>query len=98
MKENYWLRSSLLTLLEKGTGLVFALGTAMLLLRMLTKEAFAAWGVFLILTYFLEMGRSGLIQNGLIRYLTTHKSDETAYRAITTASLVLNIAFSLLSN
>lgn len=95
---NYWLRSGFFTLLEKGTGLVFSLGTAMLLLRMLSKEIFAAWGIFMIIGYFVEMGRSGLIQNGLVRALAQHKNDPAQYAAISTASFVLNVAFSLLTN
>ncbi|MCC7504864.1 MAG: hypothetical protein IT259_06180, partial [Saprospiraceae bacterium] len=61
-ERRYWLHSGLLTLLEKSAGLIFALGTAMILFRGLDKSDFAAWGVFLIVTYFLEMGRSGLLQ------------------------------------
>jgi lipopolysaccharide exporter len=95
---NYWLKSGFLTLLEKASGLVFSLGTVMILLRKLSKEEVAAWVVFLIVTQFLEMGRSGLIQNGLIRYLTMQKKEDTAYSAISTGSLLLNLAFSLVSN
>jgi O-antigen/teichoic acid export membrane protein len=95
---NYWLRSGLLTLLEKASGMVFALGTAMLLLRWLTKEDFAAWGLFLVITYFLEMGRSGLIQNGLVRFLNLHRDSPSDYAAISAASLTLNLGFSVVSN
>jgi lipopolysaccharide exporter len=92
------LRSGALALLEKGSGLVFGLGTAMLLLRGLTKEDFAAWGVFLIITYFLEMGRSGLIQNGLVRYWAVHRDDLSEIRALSMAALALNLMFSVVSN
>ena len=95
---NYWLRSGFFTLLEKGMALIFSLGTAMLLLRMLDKETFAAWGIFTIIGYFVEMGRSGLIQNGLVRALAMHKTDRRAYTSISSASFALNLIFSLLSN
>jgi len=95
---NYWLRSGFLTLLEKGSGLVFAFGAAMLLLRGLSKEDFAAWGIFLLVTYFLEMGRSGLIQNGLLRNLAVHRDEGQVYANIQTAALALNLFFSLVSN
>ncbi|MBK8429060.1 MAG: flippase [Lewinellaceae bacterium] len=95
---NYWLRSGFFTLLEKGMALIFSLGTAMLLLRMLDKETFAAWGIFTIIGYFVEMGRSGLIQNGLVRALAMHKTDRRAYTSISSASFALNLSFSLLSN
>jgi lipopolysaccharide exporter len=96
--QNYWLRSGFLTLLEKASGLVFSLGTIMILLRKLSKEEVAAWVVFMIVTQFLEMGRSGLIQNGLIRYLTNQKKEDEAYSAISSGSLVLNLLFSVFSN
>lgn len=93
-----WWRSTALTLLEKGSGMVFALGTAMVLLRSLSKTEFATWGLFVLITYFLEMARSGLIQNGLVRYLSLNRYAEQTYREIATASLALNLAFSLVSN
>ena len=94
----YWLRSGLLTLLEKGSGLVFALGTSVLLYRLLSQQRLGTWELFLIVTYFLEMGRSGLIQNGLIRFLAANRQEPTQYPAIMTASLALNLGFSVVSN
>ena len=78
--------------------MVFALGTAMLLLRGLSKEDFAAWAMFLLVTYFLEMARSGLIQNGLVRHIALHRQDAAQYVAIRRAALCLNIGFSIVSN
>lgn len=78
--------------------MVFAMGTAMLLLRGLSKTDFAAWGLFLVLTYFLEMGRSGLIQNGLVRELALHRQDPFSGAVIRRAALWLNLGYSLLSN
>ena len=93
-----WLRSGLFALLEKGAGLVFNLGVTVLLLRLLDKQAFAAWGIFVILGYFVEMGRSGLIQNGLMRHLALHRDDRAACASIATAAFGLNLVFSLISN
>jgi lipopolysaccharide exporter len=95
---SYWLRSGALTLLEKATGLFFGLGTSMLLWRGLSKTDMAAWGLFLLVTYTLEMGRSGMIQNGLMRHLALHRQDRDEYNAITRAALLLNLSFSLVSN
>lgn len=80
--------------MEKGSGLVFALGTAMLLLRGLSKADFAAWGLFLVITYFLEMGRSGLLQNGMMTFIA---NEPTQSNSIIGTALVLNIDFSLVS-
>ncbi len=97
-QRNRWLRSGLFSLLEKGAALLFNLGTTVLLLRLLTKEDFAAWGIFIILTYFVEMGRSGLIQNALMRHLALSRNDRQTYSAISTASFFLNFSFSVFSN
>ncbi|MDO8368020.1 MAG: flippase [Saprospiraceae bacterium] len=96
--QNYWLRSGLLSLSEKVAAMTFNLGTAMLLLRLLTKEEFATWGIFVLLTYFVEMGRSGLLQNGMVRALATRKDDRTEQANIITAAFLLNIAYSVFSN
>lgn len=88
------LRSGFYTLLEKGSGLVFSLVTAMLLLRGLSKEDFAAWGLFLVITYFLEMGRSGLLQNGLMTFIARHPEEAPV---IISTELVLNVIFSGIS-
>lgn len=94
----HWLRPGLFALLEKGAGLVFNLGVTVLLLRLLDKEAFATWGIFVILGYFVEMGRNGLIQNGFMRHLALHRDDRSACASISTAAFGLNLGFSLLSN
>jgi lipopolysaccharide exporter len=94
----YWLRSGMLSLAEKVAAMAFNLGTAMLLLRILSKEAFASWGIFILVSYFVEMGRSGLLQNGLVRSLATQKDNIPEQANITTAAFLLNISYSTLSN
>ena len=96
--QNYWLRSGLYSLSERVVAMAFNLGTAMLLLRLLDKEAFAAWGLFILIAYFVEMGRNGLLQNGLVRSLNTHKDDPIIQAKIQTAALAINLTYSLLSN
>ena len=93
----YWVRSGVLTLLERGSGLLFALGSSVILLRHLSKLDFAAWGMFVLISYFLEMGRMGLLQNGLVRFLATNGHEPEEYAKITTAALFLNLLYSLLS-
>ncbi|MCC7246603.1 MAG: flippase [Saprospiraceae bacterium] len=95
---NYWLRSGALTLLEKANSLFFGLITSMILWRHLSKPDMAAWGLFLLVTYTLEMGRSGLIQNGLMRYLAVFRKNPDEFRAVLQASLLLNLGFSILTN
>lgn len=95
--KQYWVRSGMLTLLERGSGLLFALGSSVILLRYLTKVDFAGWGMFVLISYFLEMGRMGLLQNGLVRFLTTNRDEPAEYAKITTAALLLNLLYSIVS-
>ncbi len=97
-QQNYWLRSGLFSLSERVVAMAFNLGTAMLLLRLLNKEAFAAWGLFILMAYFVEMGRNGLLQNGLVRSLNTHKDDPIVQAKIQTAAFAINLTYSLISN
>ncbi len=70
----------------------------MLLLRMLSKETFAAWGIFVLLTYFVEMGRSGLLQNGLIRLLQMPFDAPEEKKRLISAAFGLHLAYTLFSN
>lgn len=92
------LRAGFYSLLERGAGMVLSVGTAVILLRHLSKADFAAWALFILITYFIEMGRSGLIQNGLMRHLALHRHNQTEAGDIASAALTLNLAFALLSN
>lgn len=85
----YWLRSGFYTLSEKAAALIFGFGTGILLFRALSQEALGVWVLFLSITSILEVGRIGLLQNALVKYLTVSKDKEEIGR-ITTASLVLN--------
>ncbi|MCB0517403.1 MAG: flippase [Lewinellaceae bacterium] len=89
MKNSYWLRSGFYTLSEKAAALLFGFGGAILLFRTISQESFGVWVLFLSITSILEVGRIGLLQNALVKYLATSSGDEEAGR-ITTASLVLN--------
>ena len=90
--------NTLFALFERALGMLFSLGTAMLLLRSLSKEDFAAWGLFLLITYFLDMARSGLIQNGLVRNLTLTRESPQSYVSLKQAAFLLNVFFTFCSN
>ncbi len=88
MKDSYWLKSGFYTLSERGTALLFGFGGAMILFRMISQEQFGIWVLFLSITSVIEVGRVGLLQNALVRYLSTKEDEETG--KITTASFALN--------
>jgi lipopolysaccharide exporter len=97
-EQNYWIRSSLLTLLEKGFGLLFGLGLAMVLWRQLSKQEMGSWAMFLLIAAFVEMARSGMIQNALMRFIAEYRNDPKALGHIQTTAVVMSLCFSVVSS
>jgi lipopolysaccharide exporter len=94
MAKNYWLKSGFYALLNQLTQMIFNLGSLLILFRVLDKETFGVWALFLTITAFIEVGRTGLLQNGLITFLNSNP--ETEHAKINTASLVLSLGLSVL--
>jgi lipopolysaccharide exporter len=88
--KSYWLTSGIFTLLKYGSALVFNFGSNYFLYRLLSVQESGVWSLFLIIAInFVEVARSGLIQNGLIRYLSIAHIDD--HPKIITASFALNL-------
>ena len=83
--KSYWLKSGFYTIMERVSVLIFGLGSLLILTRALTEEQLGTWVLFLTVTTLIEVGRAGLQQHALVKYLTTSKGDE--YGRISTASL-----------
>ena len=94
-KKSYWIKSGLFTLFEKGSVFFFGFGSTYILLRALTLAEFGVWELFLAIVSFVEVGRIGLLQNALVKYLAT--SEKENYGLISTASFMLNGILSLIS-
>jgi lipopolysaccharide exporter len=62
----------------------------MILFRVLDKETFGVWVIFLTITTFIEIGRTGLLQNGLMTFLNS--TPQLEHSKINTASLFLNLS------
>ena len=94
---SYWIRSGLYSLLERFSLQVFGLGTLIILIAPghLAPEAFGTWVLYLMVASFLEVGRNGLIQNGLVKFLTTVEGLD--YRRILSASSAINLALTVVT-
>jgi len=68
--------------------LVLGFGSVYILFRVLSKEDFGVWVVYLTFISILEVSRAGLLQNALVKFLTT--SEDDTYGQIATAALILN--------
>jgi O-antigen/teichoic acid export membrane protein len=92
-KRSYWLRSGFFTIAGRLSVIIFGFGSVYLLLRGLTKIDFGVWVLFLTIASFIEVGRIGLQQNALIKYLSNSKEED--YAKISSASLMLNLLITL---
>ncbi len=94
MSKNYWLKSGFYSLLNQLTQMIFNLGSFVLLLRVLDKETCSVWVIYMTITAFLEIGRTGLLQNGLMTFL--NQTEESEHAKINTASFFLSLSLSMI--
>ena len=94
MSKNYWLKSGFYSLLNQLTQMIFNLGSFVLLLRVLDKETCSIWVIYMTITAFLEVGRTGLLQNGLMTFL--NQTEESEHAKINTASFFLSLSLSVI--
>ena len=74
--------------------MIFNLGSFVILLRVLDKESCSVWVLYMTITAFIEVGRTGLLQNGLMTFL--NQTPQSEHAKINKASLFLNISLSVL--
>lgn len=87
-KKDYWLKSGFINIVQNFSGVFFGFAGFYLLVRLLTKHDFGVWTLFISTTTILEAIRSGLLQNALIKYISS--SDSKEHPAIITASFAIN--------
>ncbi len=90
---SYWLKSGILNLLQNFSGVFFGFAGFYILVRILSKSDFGVWTLFMSVTTIAEAIRSGLIQNALVKYLSS--SERSEHPAIITASTVLSVIISV---
>lgn len=93
--KSYWWKSGAYTFMERFSLQLFRFGSFYLLVRSLTREEFGVWAIFLIISAIVEVVRIGLIQNALIKAITSNE-DEKVQARIGTASFTLNLGFALI--
>ncbi|PWJ58781.1 O-antigen/teichoic acid export membrane protein [Dyadobacter jejuensis] len=92
--DGYWLKSGILNILQNFSGVFFGFGGFYMLVRVLSKDDFGVWTLFMSVTTIAEAIRSGLIQNALVKYLSS--AEESEHPAIITASSVISIIITLI--
>lgn len=95
IKNSYWLRSGSYTfatkVFETGVGAL----TFIILIRLLTKEQFGVWVLFMTISTIIESLRTAFISVPLIRHINT--SDNKEYDNLLTASIIQNIIYTIIS-
>jgi lipopolysaccharide exporter len=88
LKEHYWLKSGILNVLQNFSGVFFGFASFYFLVRLLTKDHFGTWTLFMSTTTILEIIRSGLIQNALVKYISS--TEESEHGKIISASFTIS--------
>lgn len=88
------LRSGSISLVQNVAGLVFGVGSFVMLTRIFPKDTVGIWANYMNIITLLEVARNGLVQNAKINFLNQYSQDEPV---ILKASLVINLGVSLLS-
>lgn len=87
-RDQYWLRSGILNVLQNFSGVFFGFAGFYILVRILTKQDFGVWTLFMSVTTIVEAIRSGLIQNALVKFLSSSSKEE--HPAIITSSFQIS--------
>lgn len=82
-----WMKAGSYSLLGYAAQLGFAFVSFVILVRLLPEYDFGVWVLFLTLTSFAEMGRSGLLQNAVIKFCV---EEEGEYGNILSSGLWVN--------
>jgi len=94
--KKFILRSGSFSSLEVLSNQILGLASFFILVRVMTKEEFGIWVLYISTTTFLEQARVGFLKNGFIKYLTG--ADDESAGEIFTASLLLNLISFLITS
>jgi len=91
--KNYWLSAGIYTFLQRISEFLFGFFGFYFLVRIISKDDFGIWVLYITIISVIDMTRNGFIQNGLIKYLVNTTKESSL--PIQTASLFLNICITL---
>jgi lipopolysaccharide exporter len=92
-KDNYWIKSGIINILQNFSGVFFGFAGFYILVRVLSKQDFGVWTLFMSATTILEAIRSGLIQSALVKYLSAAEKSE--HSVIISASTAISALITL---
>lgn len=91
-----WLKAGSYSTLGFLSQLGFAFVGFLLLVRMMPEHTFGVWVLFLTLTVFADMARTGLVQNAVVKFALEHPADAgrifaTGFWIYTAAGMALGV-------
>ncbi len=101
-KNQYWLKSGLINLVQNFSGTLISLVTFFILVRLLSKNDYGVWGIYMQTITIIEIVRNGLIQSALIKFMSGSDKSEhstifsatlTISGTLTAACIILNLVF-----
>ena len=93
---SYWVRSGFISLMTRVFGMGFGFINFFIIARILEKNEFGIWVIFLSILKFSESIRTAFIYNPLLRYLNSEKDEEKNRKKILDASLTLNLSLAVI--
>lgn len=93
LKNNYWIKSGFINLLQNFSGVFFGFASFYILVRVLEPHDYGAWTLFMSSVTILEVLRNGLLQNALVKFISGAAPEER--KDIITASFTISSVITL---
>ena len=87
-KDNYWIKSGFINIVQNFSGTLINVATFFILIRLLSKNDYGVWGIYMQTITILEIVRSGLIQSAMIKFMSG--SEKSEHNNIFSASLTIS--------
>lgn len=91
--DRYWLKSGIINVFQNFSNVVIAFASFYILVRILDKHEWGIWGIFVQTVTILEILRNGLIQNALIKFISS--SDKSQHSEIISASFSISCTLTI---
>jgi len=88
-KDQYWLKSGIINILQNFSGTIINLTTFFILVRLLSKNDYGVWGLYLQTVSIFEIVRNGLISSALIKFMSG-SSDKGEHSQIMSAAVTIS--------
>ena len=92
-KDQYWLKSGIINIAQNLSRTFINLPIFFILVRLLSKNDYGVWGLYLQTTTILEIVRNGLVQSALIKFMSG--ADRSEHSKIVSASFSISASITL---